>query len=177
MPRNPLSEAKARRVLKGDQEQLENDVLQPIPEMIKDMLVFVVNLMAVHIPPTTDSLHDRIRPLGWEHIINVLSATLHCKDRGPLTSDTIKDARARLEEMYGTPKAKLRFMDLPVEPDPRGYAQRIAFPDGIPKHGYAFSTSTDAAEGVLAVPEPLTDLRRKRKGTRPFVSSFQTMSS
>ena len=87
VPRNPLSGDKTRQVLIGDQGQLENDILQPIPEMIKDMLVFVVDLMAVHIPPITDSLHDRIRPLGWEHVINVLSASLHCKDQGPLTSE------------------------------------------------------------------------------------------
>ena len=56
----------------------------------------------------------------------------------------------------------------------QGYARRIAFPGGIPKHAHAFSTSTDAAEGVLAVPEPLADLRRKRKGTRIDIWSLHT---
>lgn len=136
-PRNSSPGSRARRVPKKTQQRLENDILQPIPDMVKDLLVFVVDLMAVHVPPITDNLQNRIKPVSWEHVLNVLSGSLHGREQGPFTaewvpihlllressidsillSSMIKDARTRLEELYGPPTTGLRFMDLSVEPD------------------------------------------------------------
>ncbi|KAJ3526315.1 hypothetical protein NMY22_g10210 [Coprinellus aureogranulatus] len=159
-PRNPEAEEEASL---EEEEELENDILQPIPDIVQDLLVSVMNLLAVHIPPVTDTFQNRMRPVGWEHVLNVLSASLHGREQGLLTADVIKATRTRLEQLYGPPKAKLRFLDLPVESDPKAYARKVTFRNGAPQHIRALANAMGADDDVLAVPEPLENLRRKRK--------------
>ncbi|KAJ3504164.1 hypothetical protein NMY22_g18012 [Coprinellus aureogranulatus] len=169
-PRNPDVEEEPSL---EEEEELENDILHPIPDIVQDLLVSVMNLLAVHIPPVTDTLQNRMRPVGWEHVLNVLSASLHGREQGLLTADVIKSTRTRLEQLYGPPKAKLRFLDLPVESDPKAYASKITFRNGAPEHIRALANSMGADDDVLAVPEPLEDLRRKRKAFLDTVSKVE----
>jgi hypothetical protein len=73
-----------------DDDDDDADILPGLYEETFAHLSAILDHIAVHVPPTAKSLQDRFRPIGWEDVLQIVSASGAVDERSVLRYDTAR---------------------------------------------------------------------------------------
>ncbi|KAL0946106.1 hypothetical protein HGRIS_012371 [Hohenbuehelia grisea] len=81
---------------------------QPLAEVVEHFLSRILAVLAAHVPLTERSMQNRINPLNWEVVLDVLGSYCGpdaCGRRGIVDHKTLATVKQRLEAIYGPSKS------------------------------------------------------------------------